>query len=88
MSFKDTIKSQLTINLQTKQEQKLIVDNLQTEIIRCIGEIKIPIYATMNYNLDWSDDEVNMLKMLIKSNVGVCCDVNDGKIWCPLSSFL
>lgn len=88
MSFKDTIKSQLTLNLQTKQQQKIIVDNLQSEIIKSINETNIPTFCSVDYNEDWNDDEINMLKMLIKTNIGVDCNVGAGKIWCQLINFL
>lgn len=88
MSFKETVKNQLTLNLQTKLQQKIIVDNLQTEILRCINEVNIPPLCSVDYNTDWNDDEVNMLKMLIKTNINIDCDVNYGKIWCSLINFL
>jgi len=88
MSFKDNIKAQLSINLQSKQQQKAVIEALQVEIERCIALSEIPQFCSVNYDENWNDNQVNELKMLIKCNIGVECDVGNGKIWCQLIYFL
>lgn len=88
MSFKEDIKIQLSINLQSKQQQKAVVDALQVEIQRCIALDNIPVFCSVDYDEGWNDEKVNMLKMLIKCNIGVDCDVGNGRIWCQLINFL
>jgi len=88
MSFKDTIKATLSLNLQDKPE-KAIVDLLKTKITESINMSIIPTYAIVEFDETYTEEQVNTLLMLVKTNINVDVDIVDtNKIYCKLSNFL
>ncbi len=88
MSFKDTIKATLSLNLQDKPE-KVVVDLLKTKITESINMSIIPIYAIVEFDQTYKEEQVNTLLMLIKTNINVDVNIVDtNKIYCKLSNFL
>ena len=88
MSFKDTIKATLSLNLQDKPE-KAIVDLLKTKITESINMSVIPIYVVQEFDETYTEEQVNTLLMLVKTNINVDVNIVDtNKIYCKLSNFL
>jgi hypothetical protein len=88
MSFKDTIKATLSLNLQDKPE-KAVVDLLKTKITESINMSVIPIYVVQEFDETYTEEQVNTLLMLVKTNINVDVNIVDtNKIYCKLSNFL
>jgi hypothetical protein len=88
MSFKDTIKATLSLNLEDKPE-KAVVDLLKTKITESINMSVIPIYVVQEFDETYTEEQVNTLLMLVKTNINVDVNIVDtNKIYCKLSNFL
>jgi hypothetical protein len=88
MSFKEQTKILLTDNLQLKTRVLAVVNDLETEITRCVNAPDIVNYASIPIPEDFSEVEMNELIMLLKCNIGVPVEISEGKLYCKLINFL
>jgi hypothetical protein len=88
MSFKEQTKILLTDNLQLKTRILIVVNDLKTEITRCVNAPEIVNYASISIPDDFSEIEMNELVLLLKCNIDVPIEISEGKLYCKLINFL
>ena len=86
MSFKDEVKNLIIVSLDNSP-QKVIITELKQKILNAINSIDLPVIVEQAYPEVWDVQETNKLEMLIKSDIGVNCYLNNGVIVCPLILF-
>lgn len=86
MSFKEEVKNLIIVSLDNSP-QKVIINNLKQKILNAINSINLPLIVEEPYPIEWDNEETNKLDMLIKSDIGVDCYLNNGFVVCPLILF-
>ena len=86
MSFKDEVKNLIIVSLDNTP-QKVIINELKQKILTAINSGNIPVIIEQVYPEEWDTEETNKLEMLIKSDIGVNCNLQNGVIKCPLILF-
>lgn len=90
VSFKDEVKNLIIVSLDNSP-QKVIINELKQKILTAInnpeGNNNLPVIVEQPYPIEWENEDTNKLEMLIKSDIGVNCYLNNGFIVCPLILF-
>lgn len=86
MSFKEEVKNLIIVSLDNSP-QKVIINNLKQKILNAINNVNLPLTVEEPYPIEWDNEETNKLDMLIKSDIGVNCYLNNGFVVCPLILF-
>jgi hypothetical protein len=86
MSFKDEVKNLIIASLDNSP-QKVIINDLKIKIRAAIDSENLPVTVEQDYPVEWDNEDTNKLQMLIKSDIGVDCNLNNGVIVCPLILF-